>query len=83
MKVDGGEAEFVDALPDIFGRHAEFPDDLVGATVARIGTIPGQHVEGGGLVIEYRPLGSTCVRRAVFGFNDCGMWVESVKHASS
>jgi hypothetical protein len=77
------DAEFVDALPDVFGRHAELPDDLIGATVVRIGTSPGRHVEGGGLIIECRPRGDKHDKRVVFGFNDCGMWIESVKRATS
>lgn len=80
-----GESEFVDALPSIFGDYDAVPNDLAGAIVVRLGTIPGQRVatgglvEGGGLVIDYRPRGQKRTKRAVFGFNECGMWVQSVK----
>lgn len=76
------EAKIVAALPDIFGRHDAVPDDLAGATVLRFGTIPGTRTEGGGLVIDYRPKDRKRAKRVVFGFNELGMWVESVKFAT-
>lgn len=68
---------FLPMLPCIWDRHGSRPDDLTGATIVRFGTIPGDDVEGGGLVIDYMPIGSGEAKRIVFGFNDEGMWVES------
>jgi hypothetical protein len=58
---------------------------MLDSTLVRFGTIPSQRterggrIEGGGLVLEYRPHGSRETKRIVFAFNDEGMWVESVK----
>ena len=71
--------EFVAMLPNIFGsrRREGYPSDLIGASIVRLGTIPSLDAEGGGLVIDYTPLGSTEEHRAVFEFSDVGMWVHS------
>ncbi len=70
--------EITDRLPNYFhpGRGGRIPDGLVGATIVRMGTFTEQgKVEGGGLVIDYRPPDSREVRRAVFAFNELGMWL--------
>ena len=68
---------FLKALPDIFGRHEKYPDDMIGATIISIGTIPDGNIDGGGLIIDYRPSGSNATKRVVFAFCETGMWVES------
>lgn len=72
--VDG----FLAMLPCHFvGKNRTRPDDLTGATIVRFGTVPSEEVEGGGLVIDYKPTGSDEAKRIVFGFNELGMWVDS------
>jgi hypothetical protein len=52
------------------------PADLEGATIVRIGAIAeARAVSGGGLVIEYRRLSDTLLRRLVIAANDTAMWV--------
>lgn len=52
----------------------ELPVDLLGARILDIGT---GHIdaEGGGLIIDYAPIGCTEPRRLVLAFNELGMWV--------
>ena len=55
----------------------EVPSALVGATIVAIGMPDDERlVEGGGLVIDFIPLGSTKPDRIVLAFTECGMWVE-------
>jgi hypothetical protein len=70
--------DFLNALPSIFGRYRDVPNDMAGATIVRIGTIPGRDIEGGGLVIDYAPIGGGS-KRCVLAFNELGMWIESVE----
>lgn len=65
-------------LPHRLHRGGRLPRGLVGAKIISLRALDdaGQ-VEGGGLVIEYLPVGSRQARRAVFGFNEIGMWVEA------
>ncbi len=51
---------------------------LCGARIVQIGTPDDDAVsiEGGGLVIDFIPEGQQHPRRIVFGFNECGMWIE-------
>jgi hypothetical protein len=53
------------------------PQDLIGASIIRIGTIPpdGPEVEGGGLVIDFMKYMDKEMRRIVFEFNENAMWV--------
>jgi hypothetical protein len=77
-EIDLPRLEVVQLLPDYFDytRGDPVPDDLVGSVIVNIGTIPvNGAVEGGGLVVDYRPHGSQEIRRIVLAFNDCGMWV--------
>ena len=53
-----------------------FPEDLVGSIIVCIGTAEDEGIEGGGLIIDYRPSGKSENRRLVLGFNEIGMWVE-------
>lgn len=76
-------SEFVKALPNIFGRHAEYPADMIGATIIRMGFIADEHVDGGGLVIDYLPAGEAGGKRVTFAFCETGMWVDSVKTAAT
>jgi hypothetical protein len=71
------DGDILAALPSVFARYADLPGDMVGATIIRMGTIPDLEVEGGGLVIDYKPRGSRCAKRVVFGFNDVALWIES------
>ena len=48
---------------------------MIGATIVRIGAPDDADLDGGGLVIDYRPAGSTEVWRAVLAFHEAGMWV--------
>ena len=86
MKRDPSELariELIPNLPDLF--HPEHgkpvPPDLIGAKIVEVGTIAREtadsfgSIEGGGLVIDYVPRGSTLVQRTVLGFNELGMWV--------
>jgi hypothetical protein len=55
----------------------QFPDDMRGATLLQIGALADRTlVEGGGLVIDYRPVASTERIRLVLGFTELGAWVE-------
>jgi hypothetical protein len=54
-------------------RGEDIPTELIGATIAAIGTTR-ERVEGGGLVIDYKPCGSAKVKRLVLAFNEVGMW---------
>ena len=47
-----------------------------GATIVRIGAAEGAELDGGGLIVDYRPAGSAEVWRAVLAFHEGGMWVE-------
>jgi hypothetical protein len=79
-------SEILPNLPDRFhpDRGDEFPEDLLGSTIVRIGTIAEQGlVEGGGLVIDYRPAGSEAAKRLVLAFNDLGMWIETKEMAGT
>jgi hypothetical protein len=68
-------ARIVKKLPDIFGRRDELPVGLEGAKIVQIGTFEDLSLaEGGGLVIDYLPIGSDIPNRVVFGFNELGMW---------
>lgn len=65
-------------LPDRF--HPEdgdpLPAGLVGASIIRFGAAPkSAGLEGGGLVIDYRPHGQNHVVRVVLSMNELGMWV--------
>ena len=53
-------------------------EGLCGATIVEIGAPDEENtkIEGGGLIIDFIPKSSDQVRRAIFGFNDRGMWVE-------
>lgn len=76
--VDLSSAELVPNLPDYFRpREGDpIPADLIGAEIVAMGTLPDRgSVEGGGLVIDYRPAGTDAPRRVVFAFNELGMWV--------
>lgn len=72
---------FADRMP---ARHrpessGQFPRDMIGATIDRIGAPADPSlIEGSGLVIDYRPQGSAETKRAVFGFNELGMWLEVI-----
>lgn len=68
----------VNELPTAGRREGSdrFADDMVGATIVQIGTAEDPTlIEGGGLVIDYRPIGSKTVRRLVLGMTELGAWV--------
>jgi hypothetical protein len=64
-------------LPNIFGRNGDVPVDLIGAEIIGFGTIENKP-ERGGLAIDYRPSGSTNVKRLELSFNEIGMWQKSL-----
>lgn len=73
-------AEVVPRLPSVFQSQPgePVPRELVGATVVAIGTIPGiRHLEGGGLVIDFRTKANRD-HRMVLAFNETGMWIEAM-----
>jgi hypothetical protein len=79
--IDFVTAEILPNLPDSYRPHDgdPLPEGLAGATIVRVGTLPQPHaVEGGGLVIDYRPPQSKTTRRVVFAFNELGLWVHSL-----
>ena len=49
---------------------------LAGATILRMGGTTEDIFEGGGLILDYRPLNSEQVHRIVFAFNENAMWCE-------
>jgi hypothetical protein len=65
-------------LPDRFdpNRGEDIPSDLIGATIVGFGTT-NEGIEGGGLVIDYMPAGSSCGKRLKLAFTELGMWSES------
>jgi hypothetical protein len=70
-------AKILNRLP---GRSAAavVPDDLLGATIVNVGTFRDRSlVEGGGLVIDYRPTGGE-TQRLVLAFDETAMWVEAL-----
>jgi hypothetical protein len=56
-----------------------FPPELYNAKIIGIG-MPEEptNLEGGRLVIDYMPIGSTQTKRLVLAFNECGMWIEAM-----
>ena len=64
-------------LPKSFhcGAGDPVPVELIGATILRFGQSPNFAVEGGGLVIEYRPAKGNYVKRLVLAFTELGMWI--------
>jgi hypothetical protein len=50
--------------------------EMSGATIVRIGSPDEGDLEGGGLIIDFRPAGEVKIRRVVFSFNERAMWVE-------
>jgi hypothetical protein len=67
---------FPDALNVLTGEDEEFCR-MRRAKVVRIGTTNDVTLEGGGLLIDYVPRCETIVRRAVFSFNERGLWMEA------
>jgi hypothetical protein len=70
------QGQIIPKLPDRFHptEGDAFPAELIKAKIVRFGTTE-ERVEGGGLVIDYRPCGSNEVRRLHLGFNELGMWI--------
>jgi hypothetical protein len=75
---DYRSAEIVESFPRALSRREGERDDLLcdmaGATIVRIGSIEDADLEGGGLVIDYKPRGVSGARRVVFAFNELGLW---------
>lgn len=72
-------AKIVRKLPDIFRRRDKLPEGLEGATIIAIGSLRDPNVvEGGGLVIDYRPAGANSTSRVVLASNELGMWIEAI-----
>jgi len=55
-------------------RGRQIADDLIGATLIAIGTTD-ERVEGGGLILDYRPKNKQQVCRLILAFNEIGMWI--------
>lgn len=47
---------------------------MAGATIVRIGSTDEDGIEGGGFLIDYVRAGEKQTRRAVFAFNESGLW---------
>lgn len=70
-------------LPRYFESHSvdPLPPGLIGAKTIAFGGVDFEsrekldNIEGGGLVIDYLPDGSSTVRRTVLSFNELGMGV--------
>jgi hypothetical protein len=73
---DFARLEILPFLPSFFSHYDDkFPEDLIGATILRIGTLSEEaRLEGGGLVIDYQKAGDDKTSRVVFAFNELGMW---------
>ena len=69
-------ARLIPRLPNWFdpNKGKDIPSDLIGATVVAVGTID-EKIEGGGLVLDYRPRDTEPVCRLVLAFNELGMWI--------
>jgi hypothetical protein len=58
-------------------RGKRIPKEIIGARIVGFGAAPIQvDIEGGGLILDYVPAGSSSAKRLVLGFNELGMWVE-------
>jgi hypothetical protein len=77
MSRDRAAYQIIPNLPDYFHPESgdKFPADLIGAEIVRLGTTKEAHVEGGGLVIDYKPNGSQKIQRLHLAFNDLGVWI--------
>lgn len=77
--LDYNRLDVIEALP-LSRFYPEGGEELLrgmaGATIVRIGSTGEDGIEGGGLIIDYRPLGSSVVKRAIFAFNESGLWLE-------
>jgi hypothetical protein len=75
---DYRSAKIIEAFPRALCRREGERDDLLrhmaGATIIRIGSIEDTDLEGGGLVIDYKPRGISDTLRVVFAFNELGLW---------
>lgn len=71
-----GIAPVLPKFPHLFDRNESVPADLVGATIVQVGTYKdGSLVEGGGLVIDYIPVGESQTMRLSLALNDLAMWI--------
>jgi len=70
--------EVSNELPQIIlGRQNTIPPpDLIGATIIKFGGAVDTEIEGGGLVINYQPKGSSQVKQLVCAFDEMGMWID-------
>ena len=77
--IDFASIKVVDRLP-ARRRTTEsppWPEGLRGAAIVQIGAPEeSKLIDGGGLVIDYRPPGESEVRRIVLAFSESEMWVE-------
>jgi hypothetical protein len=74
---DRAARKIIPKLPDYFRLEEgdKFPADLIESEIVGFGTINEAHVEGGGLVIDYKPRGSAQIQRLHLAFNELGMWI--------
>ncbi len=72
----GDRAAIIPRWPNSFDsqRGDQIPDDLVGAIIVAIGTT-NERIEGGGLVLDYRPKNKQRVYRLILAFNELAMWI--------
>jgi hypothetical protein len=71
--------EVMPFLPDLFKKGEPVPADLIGAKIVAFGSAPrGAGIEGGGLIVDYVPLGTEDISRVVFSFTEVGMWTELI-----
>ena len=70
--------EITNLLPAMFSgsREETFPDDLIGATVLKIGATDARKRLAPLLAIEYIPKASKKPKRLMLSFTELGMWIE-------
>lgn len=74
------ELKITGRMPVAFPRGNDplFPSQMAGATIVSIGTAEEVSLEEQGLIIDYIPKNNSCTERAIFGFNDLGLWLNGV-----
>jgi hypothetical protein len=75
-QISSDRAAVILKWPSLYGHGKAVPNELLGATIVAIGTLDflGNPPEGGGLVIDYIPKGSSKVQRITLAFTETGMW---------
>jgi hypothetical protein len=69
--------EFVEGFPATFQQPADLPEGLIGSRILQFGTTCDRGLEGGGLIIDYLPVGRELPVRVILEFNELAMWVST------